>query len=141
MNDQYPAGEVRIGRLISTDLSAVFAEIPLYTEDGTALLLRNGDRLIISNVVVNNEITAKRVRIMWDDSANGIGNSGEELLTISFAAGGFVQLAGLDLASRKVAGAGAGGGIRLRATTSPAFGDLGATGNVSIFITAKIIRS
>jgi hypothetical protein len=135
MNDQYPAGEVIVGRLVSQDLFNIASYVPFYTEDGIETYLRNGDRLIISNMVVNNEATAKLITIFFDNTLNGTYDAGEELLTISFADAGFVQLVGLDLPSRKVAGAASWGGLRLHAQV------LGAHGNVSIFITGKIIRS
>jgi hypothetical protein len=130
MNDQYPAGEIVLGRLVSATLNAGDADIPLFTEDAVARVLAVGERLIISNVVIDNEATAKTVTIYQDVNSGGTLSSGETLLKLTFAAAGPAELHDLDLPSRK-----------LTAATQTIRANASAAGAVSIYFVGKIIRS
>jgi hypothetical protein len=82
-----PGGEYVRAFLASSDLTTA-AAITWLDRDGVTRVIASGERVIISDIVLNNGGTASVIQIFQDQDGDGAVDAGEELFAASLAANG-----------------------------------------------------
>ena len=127
-------GKEVTARIHNVAINAAAVEFTFKDSDGVTHVFVAGERILITDVLLNNRATAKDITIFQDADGDDAYDAGEELVSVSFAAAGFEQVifdSENGLPSRKINAA----------LTNTLFALASAAGSVDILVKAVIVRA
>jgi hypothetical protein len=130
----FPAGKYVRGYLLSNDMTTA-VDVPLFDADGNTVTPLVGERLIITELLINNGATQATFTIFTDINYNGAVDAGEALYRVTLVAddtGGFTGMSFDGLAGAAIKASPAGSG-KVRVVAS--IGSVGA----SVMFVGKLV--